>query len=128
MYKRTNSELILRPSDGTFIPPDPANTDYAAYLAWVAAGNEPLPADQPDPRALILAQINAIEDATGVPRVVREFMILSAQDLARREAERLTAAGAPTTAEDLLARNIGYQKTMQVEAQIAALREQLWQL
>jgi hypothetical protein len=24
------------------------NTDYVAYLAWVAAGNEPLPADQPE--------------------------------------------------------------------------------
>jgi len=26
------------------IPPDPANTDYAAYLEWVAAGNTPEPA------------------------------------------------------------------------------------
>lgn len=27
------------------IPFDPANTDYQAYLAWCAEGNEPLPAD-----------------------------------------------------------------------------------
>jgi hypothetical protein len=26
---------------------DPANTDYQAYLAWLAEGNEPLAADAP---------------------------------------------------------------------------------
>ena len=28
------------------IPFDPANTDYQAYLAWLEAGNQPLPADE----------------------------------------------------------------------------------
>ena len=27
------------------IPFDPENTDYQEYLAWLAEGNEPLPAD-----------------------------------------------------------------------------------
>jgi hypothetical protein len=43
MYQLTTNDTILRLADNAFIPPDPANTDYAAYLEWVAAGNMPEP-------------------------------------------------------------------------------------
>ena len=34
------STTILRVADQAFIPNDPANRDYQAYLEWVAAGNK----------------------------------------------------------------------------------------
>ena len=50
MYKlnknfRNEETGIIRQSDNAFIPFDPANTDYQAYLKWVEEGNTPLPAD-----------------------------------------------------------------------------------
>jgi len=53
MYKLLKSPYtgeivaIHRLADNAFIPFDPANTDYQQYLAWLAEGNEPLPADEP---------------------------------------------------------------------------------
>ena len=38
---------VIRCTTGGFIPFDPNNTDYQEYLAWLAEGNEPLPADEP---------------------------------------------------------------------------------
>jgi len=38
-------QTIKRLADNAFIPFDPANTDYQEYLEWIAAGNQPLPAD-----------------------------------------------------------------------------------
>ena len=46
MYKTVNENMVKRIEDSAFIPFDPANTDYQAYLQWLAEGNAPLPADK----------------------------------------------------------------------------------
>ena len=38
-------DYVVRVEDEVFIPFDPANTDYQAYLKWLEEGNTPLPAD-----------------------------------------------------------------------------------
>lgn len=43
-----SENLAILRADGACISPDPANTDYQAYLRWLEEGNEPLPADEPE--------------------------------------------------------------------------------
>ena len=40
MYKLNDSIFITRIADGANIPPDPANSDYSAYLRWLNGWTE----------------------------------------------------------------------------------------
>ena len=48
-----NVQVVLR-SDGAYIPPDPNNADFQAYLAWLASGGEPTKAPTPPTPDVVL--------------------------------------------------------------------------
>lgn len=67
MYTLTeNNESIIRNSDNTFIPVDPRNTDYQEYIAWLAEGNTPNPANE-----LVSAPVSEILAWQGMLWIVR---------------------------------------------------------
>jgi len=67
---------------------------------------------------LAKTQIQAIEQQTGVVRVVREFMLQQVVITA-------AAMNPPVSEEQLYATNIGYKKAKDINTQIVALREQI---
>ena len=51
-YQLSASEepcAVIREADKAYIPPDPANADYAIYLQWVEDGGVPDPYVEPEP-------------------------------------------------------------------------------
>ena len=63
IYKKCNFnnvglESVILIERQAYIPFDPANVDYQDYLKWLAEGNEPLPADEP--------QLPVVEEAAPI--------------------------------------------------------------
>lgn len=98
MYKQL-ANGIHRLADNAHIPLDAGNSDYAAYLRWVAEGNTPLPAPVPS-----FEQLKAAELADF--RAKREALLnrVAGIGFAAREAgDAVTVAAAVAYRADLLA-------------------------
>lgn len=90
IYKLTNNPIIIRTNpDGTTssIPLNPASTDYQQYLAWVALGNTPDPADPTPPVYTLDIEIRGrvrTTDATATELYRTTLHTLTAYDVALR--------------------------------------------
>ena len=77
MYKLTNVSNLICTADGSFLPADPANTDYQQYLAWIAEGNTPEPyvaPPTPIPATVTRFQALAVLAAGGYLDTVRTYI------------------------------------------------------
>jgi hypothetical protein len=79
-YQLTTSDCILRTTDNAYIPPDPANTDYAAYLQWVEQGGTPEPAPAPPEPPAPLTTEQKLEAAGLTVAELRELFGLPAPE------------------------------------------------
>lgn len=114
-YKLTSGDTIHRLTDNAFIPPDPSNSDYQAYLAWREEGNTPLPA--PDP---IIGDITDLPEAK---KVASEYVRSKAYSLLQptdwvvvREMESGVPAPADITAYRAAVRTASADKVTTIES------------
>lgn len=129
MYKLTSQPgTIIRIADGANIPADQRNADYIEYLAWVAAGNTPLPVPAPtadEQRAIIQAQIDTLERTAIENRKWREYSVGEMEKTAiAYGAAQVPPLDAATSLAYAYATNIAYKKTKDLDVQITALRTQ----
>lgn len=109
---------VIRDAGGNIVSFGPNDDGYSPIVPSGAAisieTSQPQP--QPDQKALLQSEIDAIEHATLMNRAVREFMLA--------QAEQIAAASGYTPAQ-LYQVNLGYRKVKDIDTQIAALRAQI---
>lgn len=120
MYKMTNHGA-RRLADGAEIPADEGNADWCAFLAWQQAGGVAVPADSTSAATRARAALSALEQATMMNKGMREFFLVSMQDMAIRKAEQMQANGIEATPQAILAATPAWVKLVAINTQAHAL-------
>lgn len=115
-YQATTYDGVIRLSDNVLIPFDPANTDYAAYLAWLDEGNTPEPYVAP-------TVIDGIEDLAQAKAMASDSVRTTAYSLLQptdwvvvREMESGVPAPAGITAYRTAVRTASADKVTTIES------------
>jgi hypothetical protein len=119
MYQLTSGPAVKRLTDGASIPADPDNTDYADYLAWLAKGNTPTPADVPAPPTKA-ERIERLLASKGVSRLLVQLTIQVLEDKAKAQAPSYAMTEAQGLAY-LYQQNKSYRECKDMEAAILAI-------
>lgn len=124
MYQLTNHGVFR--NDGTFIPLDPANRDCAEYLEWVSKGNVPKPESvfTPDPVLTARLELEELERETMMNKGMREFFLVSMQDMAIRRAVQMEEAGIEAAPLDILNATPAWVRLVEINKQAAALEKE----
>jgi hypothetical protein len=129
MYKNTpTGNGIFRLSDNAFIPLDESNSDYQAYLEWSEAGGIAQPADVPvlDRKGQARLELAQLEQATMMNKGMREFFMVSMQDIATRQSEQMAALDPAIimSPRDILAHRPAWVKLVAINEQALALEKE----
>ena len=81
LYQLLIDGAVLRRVDNTSFPPDENNSDYRKYLAWVAKGNTPDPADplpEPEtpPAAILRLLLEDVSDVDETKPILDAMLVL----------------------------------------------------
>jgi hypothetical protein len=79
MYRLTTSTGVIRTSDNAYIPNDPDNSDYAAYLTWVADGNTPDPVSNAELGSNVRAQRDSLLYASDIHALADRWESMTTQ-------------------------------------------------
>lgn len=126
MYKLTKFNSIHRLSDDTFLPMTEESQGYVEYLAWRADGNTPEPADdlEPTPSQKAKSALEALERETMMNKGMREFFMVSMQDIATRQSEQMAEHGIEMSPRDILAGRPAWVKLVKINEQALALEKE----